>query len=100
MQINSPFSVRVPSERADTNARTDDDLKSGDSNMTRTTRLISSFLMGAGMFASASAAWSQSGTDISKGDWPDYNGNMAAQRYSPLSQINADNVGSLQVAWR
>src|SRR5690606_41170900 len=47
-----------------------------------------------------SAAWSQSGTDVSQGDWPDYNGNMAAQRYSPLDQINADNVESLRLAWR
>lgn len=46
-------------------------------------------------FASA-----QSGTDVYAGDWPDYNGNMAAQRYSPLDQINAENVASLQVAWR
>ena len=27
-------------------------------------------------------------------------GNLDAQRYSPLEQINADNVGSLEVAWR
>jgi quinoprotein glucose dehydrogenase len=43
---------------------------------------------------------SQSGTDVSVGDWPDYGGNMGAQRYSPLDQINAENVGDLEVAWR
>jgi glucose dehydrogenase len=46
------------------------------------------------------AAWSQSGTDVTKGDWPDYRGNMAAQGYSPLDQINASNVQSLKLAWR
>ena len=48
----------------------------------------------------ASGAWSQTGTDVSEGDWPQYNGNLAAQRYSPLDQINAENVGSLEIAWR
>jgi len=65
-----------------------------------TKRLISSFLTGVGFLTCASTVWSQSGTDVSKGDWPDYNGNMAAQRYSPLDQINAENVSSLKVAWR
>jgi len=32
--------------------------------------------------------------------WTEFNGNLAAQRYSPLDQINADNVGKLQIAWR
>jgi quinoprotein glucose dehydrogenase len=68
--------------------------------MIRTKRLISSFLMGAGILACAPAALSQSGSDVSKGDWPEYNGNLAAQRYSPLDQINAENVSSLKVAWR
>jgi len=68
--------------------------------MMTTKRLISSLLMGAGAIACASAAWSQSGTDVAKGDWPDYNGNMAAQRYSPLDQINKDNVSTLKVSWR
>ena len=33
-------------------------------------------------------------------DWSEFNGNLAAQRYSPLDQINAGNVGKLQIAWR
>jgi len=33
-------------------------------------------------------------------DWADFNGNLAAQRYSTLEQINATNVKGLQVAWR
>jgi len=32
--------------------------------------------------------------------WPIYGGNWAAQRYSPLTQINRSNVRELQVAWR
>ncbi|MEO6328064.1 MAG: c-type cytochrome, partial [Ginsengibacter sp.] len=32
-------------------------------------------------------------------DYPVYGGNKAGNRYSPLTQINADNVKNLQVAW-
>ncbi|HXB96150.1 MAG TPA: bile acid:sodium symporter, partial [Puia sp.] len=32
-------------------------------------------------------------------DWPAYGGNTAGNRYSPLDQINAGNVGRLGVAW-
>jgi len=32
-------------------------------------------------------------------DWPNYGGNKAGNRYSPLDQINTDNVRDLQVAW-
>ncbi|MEX0902490.1 MAG: PQQ-binding-like beta-propeller repeat protein [Pseudohongiellaceae bacterium] len=63
-------------------------------------RLMSSFIVSVGVLICAPAVWSQSGTSIDAGDWPDYNGNMAAQSYSPLDQINAENVGSLELAWR
>ena len=33
-------------------------------------------------------------------EWRHYGGNLAAHRYSPLDQINADNVGDLRIAWR
>ena len=33
-------------------------------------------------------------------EWPYYAGNLAAQRYSPLDQINRDNVAKLEIAWR
>ena len=46
-----------------------------------------------------SMALAQSGTDVEAGDWPDLHGNMAAQRYSPLDQITAENVGTLELAW-
>ena len=32
-------------------------------------------------------------------DWPAYGGSFAARRYSPLAQINPDNVAHLQRAW-
>jgi quinoprotein glucose dehydrogenase len=32
-------------------------------------------------------------------DWPNYGGNKAGNRYSPLDQINLSNVTSLEVAW-
>ncbi|MDX1490316.1 MAG: PQQ-binding-like beta-propeller repeat protein [Pseudohongiellaceae bacterium] len=63
-------------------------------------RVISSLIVGAGALACASSALSQSGTSVAAGDWPDYNGNMYAQSYSPLDQINADNVADLEIAWR
>ncbi|ALO45598.1 PQQ-binding-like beta-propeller repeat protein [Pseudohongiella spirulinae] len=68
--------------------------------MIRTKRLISALALGASALMCTPLAISQSGTSVYEGDWPDYNGNMAAQRYSPLDQINADNVESLQLAWR
>jgi quinoprotein glucose dehydrogenase len=36
---------------------------------------------------------------ITGADWPAYAGTGAARRYSPLTQINADNVGRLQKVW-
>ena len=62
-------------------------------------RLISSFILSIGTLAFASAAWGQSGTTVADGDWPDHHGNKFAQRYSPLDQINAENVNDLEVAW-
>ena len=34
------------------------------------------------------------------GEWPVYHGNLAQHHYSPLDQIDADNFGGLEVAWR
>ena len=34
------------------------------------------------------------------GEWPVYGGNLASMRYSPLDQIDASNVGELEIAWR
>src|SRR5437867_10908898 len=34
------------------------------------------------------------------GEWRSYGGDIGHTRYSPLDQINADNFGKLEVAWR
>ena len=68
--------------------------------MRRAKRLISFFAAGACVLAAMPAAMGQSGTDVYAGDWPDHHGNKLAQRYSPLDQINAENVGALQIVWR
>jgi glucose dehydrogenase len=57
-----------------------------------------------------SAAWmtlnlsGQSGAapyfpSVAKGDWPAYTGDNTGARYSPQSQINAQNFNKLEVAW-
>jgi len=39
-------------------------------------------------------------TDMQAGkNWPAYGGNRAGNRYSPLTQINVDNVKNLEIAW-
>jgi quinoprotein glucose dehydrogenase len=68
--------------------------------MTTKSGLISLSLLSTAVLICTQTAWSQSGTDVSKGDWPDYKGNMGAQAYSPLDQIDASNVKSLKIAWR
>ncbi len=68
--------------------------------MITTKKLVSSLIISAGALLSAPLVMGQTGTDVSAGDWPDYGGNMAAQRYSPLDQINAENVSTLEIAWR
>ena len=35
----------------------------------------------------------------SDGDWPSYGGDLGSQKYSPLDQINAENVKQLEMAW-
>ena len=34
------------------------------------------------------------------GEWPTYGANLSSTRYQPLDQINAQNFGTLEVAWR
>ena len=31
--------------------------------------------------------------------WPTYNGDYSGRRFSPLTEINSTNVGSLSLAW-
>jgi quinoprotein glucose dehydrogenase len=42
------------------------------------------------------AASAQTGS----GEWPAYGGDLGHTRYAPLSQIDASNFASLEVAWR
>ncbi len=65
-----------------------------------TKRLISAFIIAVAALACAPLALSQSGTSVDEGDWPNIHSGSGAQRYSPLDQINADNVGDLEIAWR
>src|SRR5262245_64136463 len=66
-------------------------------------RLVSA--TGAAVLAVAMSVWAQ-GTaskntsgQIAPGDWPNLNRDLAANRYSPLTQINTSNVASLKQAW-
>jgi len=48
------------------------------------------------------SAQSKSSADIYKpspAEWPTYNRDLAGTRYSPLAQINANNVSQLKLAW-
>ena len=52
------------------------------------------------MLATATALHAQApGTPPGPGDWPAYNRDLAGSRYSPLTQIDASNVGSLRQVW-
>ena len=63
-------------------------------------RFISSLLASFSTLVLSSVVLAQSGTSVYEGDWPEYHGDHLAQRYSPLDQINADNVADLEIAWR
>jgi len=45
----------------------------------------------------AGAASAQTAPNV---EWPIYGGSLAARHYSPLDQINAQNVKDLKIAWR
>ncbi|CAB3808428.1 glucose/quinate/shikimate family membrane-bound PQQ-dependent dehydrogenase [Paraburkholderia fynbosensis] len=49
--------------------------------------------------ASASAAATATAASIPDADWPAYGRTQHGTRYSPLKQINAENVKNLQEAW-
>lgn len=60
---------------------------------------ISGFVIATSALVLASQTLGQTNTSVNEGDWPVYHGNEFAQRYSPLEQIDAANVGSLKLAW-
>src|SRR5262249_41196039 len=47
-------------------------------------------------FGLATKAVSQGDSQRSRGEWPQFNGGYDATRFSPLMQINTNNVGSLR----
>src|SRR5580765_5640266 len=51
--------------------------------------------------ALAVAGWTLAGRAADKNhDWPAYAGDKAATKYTPLDQINKDNIKNLKIAWR
>jgi glucose dehydrogenase len=62
-------------------------------------QIVATLVVTASAFVYTPQALSQSGTSVANGDWPSYHGSDSAQRYSPLDQINAENVSSLTEAW-
>ena len=65
----------------------------------KTTRKIVSILISALALTFSVTAWSQQSRTVNDGDWNTYYGGDWAHRYSPLEQINADNVADLELAW-
>jgi glucose dehydrogenase len=47
----------------------------------------------------AATAGTKSAPGAAAGEWRSYGGEKSFERYSPLSQINRDNVATLKVAW-
>ncbi len=71
--------------------------------MLRPSRLALGFLLCIGLICVAPRflemnARAQSGTK--NGEWRNYGGDLASTRYAPLDQINAENFGKLEFAWR
>ncbi len=56
-------------------------------------------LLAGGIGESRFPAGSQKSNSEARRDWPAYGGGPEDTRYSPLQQINRQNVASLQVAW-
>ena len=52
------------------------------------------------LLAAACLPWTALAAEPASGDWPSYGHDVAATRYSPLSQINPANVSKLALAWR
>jgi quinoprotein glucose dehydrogenase len=62
-------------------------------------RIFSQWVAGACLLALA-ALPAAAQTGATNGEWTSYGADLGNTRYSPLDQINADNFGKLQVAWR
>jgi len=67
---------------------------------TRFRKRLAAASCSAGLCLAAASAQAQTNDRLRAGEWPVQGGDYASTRYSPLSQIDASNVGSLRVAWR
>lgn len=56
-------------------------------------------LLTAGACLMACRQKSTADSDPDNEDWKSYGGNKAGNRYSPLKQINTENIKGLQLAW-
>ena len=59
-------------------------------------RIASTLIFATGALACTPLLLSQSGTSVNDGDWPNIHGEISSQRYSPLDQINVENVKDLE----
>src|ERR1043166_779498 len=57
-------------------------------------------LVGLAVALAVTTTTARRGAEKPKGDWPAYAGSNASTKYSPLDQINTDNVKNLRIAWR
>ena len=68
--------------------------------MIKTRKFLSASAIALSALAASPLALSQQGTSVYEGDWPNIHGSHLANRYSALDQINAENVGDLEIAWQ
>ncbi len=66
----------------------------------RITLAVATALGLAALTLPAPSARAQGGAGDAPGQWLHNGGDRAASKYSPLDQINRDNVGDLEIAWR
>ena len=64
----------------------------------RSWRILRQGIAVAAFALAGSSAAAQTGT--SEGQWPTYGGDLASTKYAPLDQIDASNVGDLEIQWR
>ncbi|NKB35166.1 MAG: PQQ-binding-like beta-propeller repeat protein [Pseudomonadales bacterium] len=50
--------------------------------------------------ASAEPQYRAAGQGTTAGDWDAYGADIGSTKYTPLAQINADNINDLEIAWR
>jgi quinoprotein glucose dehydrogenase len=66
----------------------------------RVTALTTPVVLLAGWAALPTYGQGKVPTGVENGEWRTYAGDLAAKRYAPLDQINAQNFSKLEVAWR